>query len=104
MSIAVGYVTFDCADTRRLAAFWSAALGYQNKGGDEDWTSIAPADGSGVPMLFQRVPEGKAGKNRVHFDLNASDFSTELQRLLDLGARRAQGYEEAGNMVVLLDP
>lgn len=53
MSFAVGYITVDCVDTQKLATFWSAVLGYDNKGSDEDGAEIVPADGTQVPMLFQ---------------------------------------------------
>ena len=100
----VGYITVDCINPLRLAAFWSAVLRYTNKGGDENWAEIGPIDGTGVPMLFQRVPERKGVKNRVHVDLNASDYSTELRHGLTMGGDYADGYERLETTSVLLDP
>jgi Glyoxalase-like domain len=60
MTSKIGYLTFDCSNPATMAEFWSQVLGYENKGGDENWTSIRDPGGSGTPMLSQRVAEGKA--------------------------------------------
>jgi hypothetical protein len=81
-------VTFDCADALALAGFWAAALGSDV---DEDSTAakaFVEAPGWGGPNVwFQRVPEGKTAKNRMHFDLRAPDgIGAEVARLVGLGA------------------
>ena len=81
-------VTFDCEDALALGAFWAAALGSDL---DEDFTSdkaYVEAAGWGGPNLwFQRVPEGKSAKNRLHFDLRApGSVAEEVARLEALGA------------------
>jgi hypothetical protein len=81
-------VTFDCADALALARFWAAALGSDV---DEDSTpakAFVEAPGWGGPNVwFQRVPEGKTAKNRMHFDLRAPDgIDREVARLVGLGA------------------
>jgi Glyoxalase-like domain len=88
-------ITFDCADPAGLAAFWAEALGYQLQGppeGFESWEqalramSVPPENrnnasrvvdpkGSGPRLFFQRVPEGKRAKNRVHLDVRAAPGS-----------------------------
>ncbi|MEU1286093.1 VOC family protein [Kitasatospora sp. NPDC005856] len=89
-------VTFDCAEPERLARFWCEALGYvvppppEGFAAWEDSRSARPAerrdawfacvDPSGVgPRLYvQRVPEGKAAKNRLHLDVRLGpDASAE---------------------------
>jgi catechol 2,3-dioxygenase-like lactoylglutathione lyase family enzyme len=83
-------VTFDCHDAARVAEFWNAALG---------WAGVSAApDGSGAmcrPLAggayleFIRVPEGKAGKNRVHLGCSAGALDAldgEIERLEALGA------------------
>ena len=65
-------ITVDCEDALPVAAFWAAALGGEL---DEDSTSDkayveAPGWG-GVNLWFQRVPEPKTAKNRLHLDLRA---------------------------------
>jgi Glyoxalase-like domain len=81
-------VTFDASDALVLARFWAAALGSDV---DEDSTSEqafveAPSWG-GPNMWFNRVPEPKTAKNRVHFDLRApGPMRDEVRRLEALGA------------------
>ncbi len=82
-------VTFDAADALVLGRFWSAALGTDL---DEDSTSdkaFVEAAGWGGPNIwFQRVPEPKTAKNRMHFDLRApGTVEDEVRRLEGLGAR-----------------
>ncbi|MFF4243543.1 VOC family protein [Streptomyces sp. NPDC001822] len=111
-------VTFDCADPERVARFWCEVLGYVVPPPPEGFTSwdefegslpperrgagFACADPSGVgPRLyFQRVPEGKVVKNRVHLDVRVGTglvgeerlaaLEAECARLLPLGAKRGR--------------
>jgi hypothetical protein len=101
-------VTFDCADPGRQAEFWSKALHYgpPDPSGDEDWAAAEDPDGAGPRFYFQRVPEGKIAKNRMHLDLNASGESNvpleerkvrvyaEVERLKTLGADDHRGAIE----------
>lgn len=96
-------VTFDCQDALVVARFWAAALG---SGVDEESThekAFVEAAGWGGPSLwFQRVPEPKVAKNRVHFDLRAPEgIDQEVRRLEGLGATVLQAGEE---LVVMRDP
>jgi catechol 2,3-dioxygenase-like lactoylglutathione lyase family enzyme len=112
-------IVVDCHDPAALAAFWSAALGYHMVRGEPGQVEIAPwaeepADLAHqarrapiVPALvFVTVPEGKAVKNRLHLDLRPVDGSheAEVERLLGLGARRADIGQGAVPWVVLADP
>lgn len=96
-------VTFDCADALVVARFWAAALGSDV---DENSTSdkaYLEAPGWGGPnMWFNRVPEPKTAKNRVHFDLRApGDRDAEVARLVRLGATVRHAGPE---LTVLADP
>lgn len=107
----IGNIVFDCADPRRLAHFWSDVLGYPRleypeelrrellAAGltDHDLLGRAIAEdpaGEGPRLYFQRVPEPKRVKNRVHLDLNATpgrraepdEVDAEVQRVVSLGA------------------
>ena len=129
-------VTFDCADADRQAEFWAAAIGYQVQpppAGYESWqafleangipyeagsaSAIVDPDGVGPRFYFQRVPEPKTTKNRVHLDLNVPAGSqvsaeerrtlvlAEVQRLVDLGAQQHRPVEQNGEFwVVMSDP
>ena len=130
-------VAFDCADPDRLARFWAQALGYKLQDPPagytswEDWareqgipeerwnqvSAIVDPDGRGPRLYFQKVPEAKVVKNRVHLDLNVSGgrgtplaeerrrIDAEVQRLVGAGATRLGTLEESGGYVVnMADP
>jgi len=92
MASRVRWVDFDCADPYKVASFWAEATGMRhhpdNKPGDEECALLSGADIIDGGMLFQRVPEGKVAKNRVHLDLQPTDRTRdeEIERLLQLGA------------------
>lgn len=93
-------VTWDCADALVLARFWAAALGSDV---DEDSTrdkAYVEATGWGAPnMWFNRVPEPKTAKNRLHFDLRApGGMAEEVRRLETLGATVARRDEAITGM------
>ncbi|GCD95748.1 VOC family protein [Embleya hyalina] len=101
-------VTFDCADPERVARFWCEVLGYvvpPPPGGFDTWDdytrSLPPerqgagfvcADptGEGPRMYFQRVPEGKVVKNRVHLDVRVGTGLVGEERLAALQAERVR--------------
>ncbi|HVX43394.1 MAG TPA: VOC family protein [Mycobacteriales bacterium] len=101
-------LAIDCADPHRLARFWCAVLDYEIRDGDEDGVvTIGSPGGEGPVLTFARVPEDKAGKNRLHLDLNPADRNqdAEVHRLLDLGARPADvGQTGEESWVCLTDP
>jgi len=89
-------VAFDCADAAALARFWADVLGRQVA---EDPTSehavLLAGDGgtSGPSITFNKVPEPKTVKNRLHLDLISGTFDAETERLLSLGARRLRDLQ-----------
>lgn len=109
-------VTFDCAKPELLARFWCEVLGYvlppsaQESELDASWSACVDPSGVGPRLYFQRVPEDKVMKNRVHLDVRVgtglvgaerlSVLEAECDRLVALGARRvrllaADGVEES---------
>lgn len=118
-------VTFDCADPAAQAAFWAEALGYRLQappegfaswdqaleamgvppGNRNDASAVVDPAGSGPRVFFQRVPEGKQVKNRVHLDVRAAPglegearmaaLEAEAERLVSHGATRLRRYEPA---------
>jgi predicted enzyme related to lactoylglutathione lyase len=99
MSLQLGNVTLDCADASRVARFWSAALQRPvDDGASDSYASIGAEAGeaAGPGWFFIKVPEGKSVKNRVHVDLRADDREREIERLLELGARRCADHDEGG--------
>ena len=111
-------VTFDCAEPERVARFWCEVLGYVvppppegHATWDEYTLSLPPerrgADfacvdptGVGPRLYFQRVPEAKVVKNRVHLDVRVGTglvgderlaaLEAECTRLEALGATRVR--------------
>ena len=105
MSLRLGNITLDCADTEAVAGFWAAALGRPiDDDGGEWFRSIGGGDASQTGWFFIKVPEGKSGKNRMHVDLRSDDRDTEVARLISLGATHHADYDEHGAVwTTLLD-
>jgi len=88
MAARVGNITFDCDDVLKMAAFWSAVLGRPlDKRSSELFASIGGADPARQEpaWYFNKVPESKLAKNRVHIDLVNPDPSA-IDDLVRLGA------------------
>jgi predicted enzyme related to lactoylglutathione lyase len=106
MAARLGLV-LDCAEPDTLAEFWSAAIGYVTLGGAGNYVVLVDETGRQPKLLLQRVEEPKAGKNRMHFDIETPTVDEEVERLEGLGARRIvdDAIEEHGNRwVVMADP
>jgi hypothetical protein len=136
--MAVGVqVTFDAADPEALAAFWGETLGYVEQDppeGFDSWEAWAVAndvprerwgdfaarvdpDGAGPRLFFQRVPEPKTAKNRVHLDLavgggrgtppedSRRNIAVAVERAVAAGATKVREVDERDEYwVVLQDP
>jgi predicted enzyme related to lactoylglutathione lyase len=81
---------FDCTDPHRVAHFWAAVLGYTihpaaPEEPPDQSIALHPPEG-GLRIWYNKVPEPKVVKNRVHIDINLPD-GAELERLQRLGAR-----------------
>ena len=81
-------VVIDCADHGQVVDFWAAALGYERREVNEQYVALVPPtrEVGRPPLLFQKVPEPKTAKNRVHLDFRAPVMADEVARLLGLGA------------------
>jgi catechol 2,3-dioxygenase-like lactoylglutathione lyase family enzyme len=114
MDIRIQCLCIDTTDPARLATFWQSALGWRRTEDgdvvDDDQVVLeppagSPEDGIAPDLLFLRVPEEKAGKNRLHLDLRPLDQAAEVARLEALGARRADvGQGAAVSWIVMADP
>ncbi len=100
-------LVLDCTDPARLAEFWAPALGYTNLGVAGSYVLLIDEHRGRPKLLLQGVPEPKAVKNRMHFDIETSDIETEAARLETLGACRVQTeplHEHGSNWIVMTDP
>jgi catechol 2,3-dioxygenase-like lactoylglutathione lyase family enzyme len=108
MTVAFAHVTFDAVDAKKLADFWSGALGQSVDEGAEVWfasINFRPGGGPGPAWLFTQVPEAKTAKNRMHLDLVCEERVTEADRLVALGATKANEVDEWGHQwIVMHDP
>jgi hypothetical protein len=133
-------IAIDAADPDSQCRFWAEALGYvvpPAPAGHPTWDDyyralgvsedeldsgddrLADPDGVGPPIWFQKVPEPKAVKNRLHLDIKASGgnavpmetrrerVDAEVARLRTIGATIVMVHDEAGldhYAVTLQDP
>ena len=115
-------VVVDCRDVRAQARWWAEALDWALVYDTDEEAVIVPphlaqeeripADrwGSSAPgLVFVPVPEDKTVKNRLHLDLaphTSQDRDAEIQRLLEMGARRASVGQDPATVSweVLADP
>ena len=131
-------VTFDCGDPAALAGFWCDVLGYVVQSpppGFDSWEQALEAfgvpperrndasaavdpDGVRPRLFFQRVPEGKTAKNRMHLDVRAAPglegeermaaLEARCEELVAIGATRVERHEPAppmaGGHIVMQDP
>jgi predicted enzyme related to lactoylglutathione lyase len=107
MTASLCNITIDCADPPAVAGFWSAVLDRPVDPGGSQWMcSIGLKDPDAIPSwLFLKVPEPKTAKNRMHVDLVTDDREKEVERLVDLGARRVGDKDEYGLVwTILTDP
>jgi len=98
-------VVIDCADPGALARFWSSVTGYEIDNESDRWAAIRGEGERDIWIGFQRVPEAKSVKNRVHVDLGAADEEREARRIEALGATRLWVSDDPEDpFVVLADP
>lgn len=135
--MATGFqVVFDCADPAALGRFWAAALGYIEQPPPEGFATwdaflesvgvppeqrdtayaVVDPEGIGPRLYFQKVPEPKSTKNRLHLDINIGGgpavplaqrrqiIEAEAQRLGALGATFVRRQEDEEFHIAMLDP
>ncbi|TDD28544.1 VOC family protein [Kribbella turkmenica] len=94
MSTSIAQVTFDSDNPRALAEFWSGVLQEPVDDYGNEFVATVGRSGDGTGLMFIKVPEGRSGKNRIHLDLVTAEWSTEVDRLVGLGAKRLDEYDE----------
>jgi predicted enzyme related to lactoylglutathione lyase len=88
MTASIGYLVIDSTDPSALAPFWCDLLGVtvDSTLGEGTFVVLSATD-TGLTVGFQKVPEGKAGKNRLHLDLAVADLDEATQQVEQLGGR-----------------
>ena len=104
-NLRIAEAVLDCNRPEVALAFWEAALGYERGWAGGQFAQLHDPAGRGLTLLFQRVPEGKIVKNRVHLDLTTPDMPGEVLRLSGLGASVLREVAELGACwTVMSDP
>jgi hypothetical protein len=107
MTARIGNIAFDCDDVLKIATFWSAVLGRPLDNGSSEWfASIGGTDAARrePAWYFNKVPEPKQAKNRVHLDLVDLD-SSAVDGLIGLGATVVGKHRISGHgWTVMQDP
>jgi predicted enzyme related to lactoylglutathione lyase len=110
MTIRFQAICVDAADPSSLGRWWAEVLGWRVTYESEEEVALeppagSPEDGVAADVLFLKVPEAKAVKNRLHIDLRPDDQTAELARVEALGGIRVDiGQGEDTSWVVLADP
>ena len=130
-------VTFDCINPDRVAQFWAKVLDYKIQDPppgfaswpdflkaqnipEEQWdkaSALIDPEGNGPRLFFQKVPEGKKIKNRVHLDVNVGGsratpeperrqrVNQKVEQLVGAGATKVREFNEMGeSWIVMQDP
>ena len=126
-------VTFDAGDPHALAAFWAQVLGTEVEDHSEfvdqlvadgrvpaehriiingrsafrDAAACRDPHGVEPRCFFQKVPEVKVAKNRMHLDIHVEPErkADEVARLTDLGAELISTHDDRGPLTyVMRDP
>ncbi len=123
-------LTMDALDPHAQAEFWASALagelednsaliasvlqqGWAQESdtvvhrGRRYWRDLVAVRGAGPRLLFQRVPEQKTGKNRLHLDVHVGEgrMRSEVDRLVSLGAVESREWRElGGHWIAMTDP
>jgi predicted enzyme related to lactoylglutathione lyase len=105
MSVSLESIAFDCTDAAALATFWAGVFSTEVDADGNQFFATVNRTAAGPTLMFLAVPEPRNGKNRLHVDLAASDWAAEIDRLVDLGAKRVDEHNEFGtHWITLADP
>jgi catechol 2,3-dioxygenase-like lactoylglutathione lyase family enzyme len=104
MSLEWEQTIVDARDPAALGGWWRDALGWVVVSEDPDEFEIRASAERLPGLLFVPVPEAKVSKNRLHLDFRPDDRDAEVERLLALGATRADVGQGEQSWVVLADP
>jgi catechol 2,3-dioxygenase-like lactoylglutathione lyase family enzyme len=105
--IRVGSIVIRVDDLERQKAFWTAALDYVPREGDEDdFALLRPRDGNGPNVSLDRVRSEVHVPPRIHLDLYTDDQAGEVERLVALGASEIHWDKRPADAdyVILADP
>lgn len=102
-------ITIDCADPASLAGFWSILLGrpISAEHNGSGWATVGSRLDELPRLTFQRVPEAKNGKVRLHIDVQVDDIDAGRAQVEQLGGQwtgQRYDYPGEGVVIVMTDP
>ena len=89
----VGAIMIDCHDPTALAAFWGELTGTEPEFVYPEYVFMTKLPGNHVRLAFQKVPESKTVKNRVHLDLGYKDPDAFIEKVVELGGGVAETHQ-----------
>ncbi|OIQ77127.1 glyoxalase-like domain protein [mine drainage metagenome] len=106
--IRIGSIVLGVEDLPRAINFWQQAIDYvpREVPDDDRWQVMVPRNGNGSQLALMRSETPVQSHPRVHLDLYATDLTSEMERLLTLGATEVDwdSYGPDADFVVLADP
>jgi predicted enzyme related to lactoylglutathione lyase len=97
----------DCSDPLALSKFWQQIIGgdLDSRTETSEWVALSGVPGLGY-LGFQKVPERKSVKNRVHIDVDVESIEDAVDLAVALGAKKVAGVveEQTNWFQVMLDP
>ncbi|MDO5645505.1 MAG: VOC family protein [Dermabacter sp.] len=104
MRASIQEVVFDCSDSpSNPARFWADIFGARWAAMGDDWALV---ESTPIRVAFQRVPEEKVTKNRLHLDIHVEDAIKASEAAVAMGAMiitPLQGGPTTG-CIVMADP
>jgi hypothetical protein len=108
MTVQLLALVLDATAPEELARFWAHALRWTIREGDGHGVELVPTDGTGFGVLLLPASRGKAGQNRIHFDLTTASLDDQRSTVADLlaiGGKHVDiGQDPDDPHVVLADP
>ncbi len=82
----VQFIVMDSQDPDAIVPFWCEVLGTEedSRVGGDQFVLLKPSQGA-PPLAFQKVPEAKAVKNRMHLEIGVEDLETAKAKILEIG-------------------
>ena len=105
--LTVGSIVIRVDNLQRQKKFWTAALDYAAREGDQDdFALLRPRSGKGPNISLDRVRSVLQTPPRIHLDLYADDQVAEVERLIGLGATEVHWDKRPpdADYVILADP
>jgi predicted enzyme related to lactoylglutathione lyase len=103
----LGSIVMTVSDVATAMEFWGQALHLvPREEPEEDWVVLRPVSGTGPNLSLSQGRSRPTTSPHIYLDLYARNLQAEVERLLELGARRVEDWPHPDDpdVVVLQDP